>query len=1068
MTLKVVKRTANNEEGYILIMGMFVLAMLLLMGITLAVMGIQEFEITARTKMMDQAYLIADGGVNAAAVALEDPANAVWKAGKTPLYSTTTNALTGTGPFGGGTFTYTIYQSNLVPNDASYKVVKSKGVIEKNGKKVERILLARIVMGAGGADYDASFDYLFYNGMDSNGDGVSEHGEWSPTGLRFSAIISGNFGFDGYNSYRGHSPKGAFYANGSIKIPTSFIGDVKILGNVVATDDVAISNTWGVNTSDNGVQISNGNVIAGLDGSGSATITVDKGVLTGASLINIYPGKVCAADDVTLTSKDTVTFNNPLVVGGIRAGGKATVQMKNSIGKPLEVKPNGIISVEETIVKGEGFSSVDIDGTITGGGESPLAIFAGGDTTNLGVSLDTNSVFLIGVVAPGSINVGNRIRSNGMVDMLAEYSGTNITVEGGITAGNNQGSETGGTGVNAKIGSLFGWLSPPSITVNGQITSAGSVAITTDRITGWIKSYCNVTTQGIKAGSNGGNGITMGGSATANYNLGNLEAVGNIIYNNPKGGMYNSGGVYAGGNISLGDTVSAWNDIGDNSIYISGTKTTDVVPPLRAVGNATVWSVDNVYIQNGGDITVKGNLDARSISTSILGGDNRLRVANGATMYVGGSTVIDNGNKVLNCSADIGNIMSIGSIWVHNQDPGSFGTFYAGNASNLSSTIDFFCDANTFSGDSYAGNMWASNNLKVHHDQNWSGDLYMGWAKSRTYIRMEDSWELNDDIHTGGMQAPSMDIDSCTGGSQNRSMPDPANPPVATPSLATPLPPDKPPKPVLAGPTDSTTGDVNMLKEAGLKGPVNLLKPNWAYFETLAVQNDEANGPNTKICPNVNCRKTNPATNTTCGEDLVPPEHGCGADLRDVPRGPAHLISENGPGDTGEGHEADGIQFVWDNASAYSSNEVVFSSEPNVNVYIQVLNWNPSVSLYTGTIVARGNVYITAAQSDWVIQTGQTLNIVSGWDIENRTNGINLIKNADANLHLWAQHDINFNYMQISVYAKNSFYGSFTAGDRVQFNSNAVFENSNFKWSRWALDPVAWAPPFKVLEWKEL
>ena len=48
------------------------------------------------------------------------------------------------------------------------------------------------------------------------------------------------------------------------------------------------------------------------------------------------------------------------------------------------------------------------------------------------------------------------------------------------------------------------------------------------------------------------------------------------------------------------------------------------------------------------------------------------------------------------------------------------------------------------------------------------------------------------------------------------------------------------------------------------------------------------------------------------------------------------------------------------------------------------------------------------------------------------------------------------------------FTGSFTAGNLVTYSSRAVWDNFTMKWSRWALDPVAWAPPFKVLTWKEI
>ena len=194
--MKRVSRVANNEAGYILMMGLFVMGILILMGIALAVMGIQEFELSSRTKMMDQAYLIADSGVNSAAVALENNLENNPTA-PSPVYPATVDGmLTGTTPFtGGGEFTYWVYQSDQSPNDANYKVIKSKGTITKQVKTVERIILARIVLGGVSTKYDASFDYLMYNGMSDDHTKI-----WNPS-LGFESTTEGTFGLDGANSY---------------------------------------------------------------------------------------------------------------------------------------------------------------------------------------------------------------------------------------------------------------------------------------------------------------------------------------------------------------------------------------------------------------------------------------------------------------------------------------------------------------------------------------------------------------------------------------------------------------------------------------------------------------------------------------------------------------------------------------------------------------------------------------------------------------------------------------------------------------------------------------------------
>jgi len=243
------------------------------------------------------------------------------------------------------------------------------------------------------------------------------------------------------------------------------------------------------------------------------------------------------------------------------------------------------------------------------------------------------------------------------------------------------------------------------------------------------------------------------------------------------------------------------------------------------------------------------------------------------------------------------------------------------------------------------------------------------------------------------------------------------------------------------------------------------MRPNWAYFETVAGQDDVANGPNTRICPN--CRRTVNSTDTgwpnTC--------RYCGSDISHTPVGPAHIIYDGGPGDTVNQGNPDGtIVFKWDNTTPYSSNEIVYSGDPSVTVQLNVVNFPSIVTdpTFQGTIVARGPVVITAPSSSWIINTGQTLNVVSGLDISNNSSDFAFWSQTESNIHLWAAHDINLNNLKISLASGNTFYGSFTAGDQINFADNSIWTNTNFKWSRWGLDPVAWAPPFKVLEWKEI
>jgi len=1069
--MKRVSRSANNEEGYILMMGICIMMVLMLFGVALAVMGLQEFDLSSRTKLMDQAYLIADAGVNSAAVAIENtPAS---PAPVYPVFPATASGITI--PFGGGNFTYKIYQSEQ-NTDSTYKVIQSTGTITKQGKTVDRTILARIVIGAGGQDYDASFDYLMYNGMDSNGDGVSEGGTWSPTDLRFTAILSGQFGFDGFTPYMGHSPKGCFYAAGSINIPASIVGDLNISGDIVATDDITLKNSWGLNiTGVSGIKVTNGNVVAGLDGSGNANVTAAYNAGFNSSALSVS-GNVCAANNVTVSSSSGVAaFTSPLVVGGIRAGGNAVVTSNWSIGQPLQVTTNGIISGNNTSINTSGFiGGVTVNGNISAGTESNIAIFSGAPVGGgQGVNLNANGLGC-------GVTVGH-IRSNGRVDLAAAYDSASVTTQR-ITAGNDTSSATGGTGVTGTVKTLSGWILTPSLNINGQVTSAGAVNLSGNCVASWFPSQCNITTQGITAGSSNGtastDGIVFGGNAFGNYNLGALQAVGNITMNNSDGGKFTSGSIYSGGNVSLGISSSWLTNIGDDSINVNGA--------ISVAGNLTTSTPRDTNLYNGA-ITVVGSIDIRSKAISWEPVTSKIQVAQSNNVYAGGTVTIVGETAwlgAIDTQVWTGNVYSIGNISLNAGDPIYVGTYYAGNASNLTSTIYIRTKNNINGNNPTIGNVWGTGKVTISHDEYLSGDVYAGTVKSATCARFEPFGDAfyGTDIYChngdgGSISAPTYELQSGrswgniepNGGSDwthtDWYAPPTGNPGSATgvtaPTVATPSQHAKP-----AVPTVRLGGNVDVLGEANLSAPVKLLKPNWAYFETLAQQDDVANGPTTKICPNPNCRKTNPATNTVCGQNGNPP-NGCGTSLTSVSPGPAHMIYENGPGD--QDHGTAGIQFKWDPTTPYSSNEVIYNGDPNVNVYITSLNWNNQASTFAGTIVSRGNVYITAnTPMTWLVGTGQNLNIVSGWDIVDNTSGVSLIEKTDSQMHLWAYHDINLDNLNINLVGINSFLGSFTAGDKVVFNSNSIWDKTTFKWSRWALDPVAWAPPFQVLDWKEL
>ena len=75
--------------------------------------------------------------------------------------------------------------------------------------------------------------------------------------------------------------------------------------------------------------------------------------------------------------------------------------------------------------------------------------------------------------------------------------------------------------------------------------------------------------------------------------------------------------------------------------------------------------------------------------------------------------------------------------------------------------------------------------------------------------------------------------------------------------------------------------------------PVNLIEPNWSYFQYEAAQDDQVNGPNVKKCPN--CHRA------VEGDGDLPPNFPdecpyCGASLTAVSPGPAHIVWDRADG----------------------------------------------------------------------------------------------------------------------------------------------------------------------------
>ncbi len=163
------------------------------------------------------------------------------------------------------------------------------------------------------------------------------------------------------------------------------------------------------------------------------------------------------------------------------------------------------------------------------------------------------------------------------------------------------------------------------------------------------------------------------------------------------------------------------------------------------------------------------------------------------------------------------------------------------------------------------------------------------------------------------------------------------------------------------------------------------------------------------------------------------------------------------------------VHFTWD-TTAYNSNETVYLGDEDCTLVIDKVSFPPDANGYTATIVAKGDVRIDASNgTNWFVDTNQTLNIIAGKDIRRTTTGFMLASSENCAFHFYAGHDIEMRDMAWKAAGVHEFYGSFTAGNRVYFESPyTLWQWTTFKWSRWGLDPVGWTPSFTVQSWREI
>lgn len=937
------KRVDREETGFIMLMALFVIVVLFLLGTTLAVLGIQEFTLSARTKLMDQAYAMADAGVNRAAVYIQMNPSVSSTIG--PIDGTTPQVNEQTESFNGGNFKYTIYQDNMPGYTASNKRIRATGTITKGDNTAERTIDTRIVVGAGGDEYDASFDYCIYNGFQYKTPAGS--GVW-PCKTDYSDIsyFLGNFTIDAATPYQGHSAKGAVYTRGSIDIRTFAISSLTIKGNVVATKNIDLHNAYGVGT---GVRIE-GNAVAGIGADGGNATFTTTGSLS--ALPCVVTGYLCAqgpsypgTGNVSISGTAVANFSGDSVtLGGIVASGNATFDTTATAG--------GGISVGNIYCA----HKVDIHNAV-GGGTSYSLINSGRDASGVGVSLYT-------VASAGTIT-GALTYTQGRLNAITDAAFP-INLTEARTGTEDSADDIGGTG--AQIEAHF------STTSVGTLVSRGRVNVSSWGPVPTCGNFWGGTDSHTGSGGTGIN-LSLAGLGTS---VGTLKARGNI--NASGGGIGGAWSwIWSGANVDF-----------DNTGMGAGVGSISAVGSIDFDANLTVGGIGTGRISANGNVNIDANGAGAAYIDAVKSGGNVYTSMNGA------------GWMVFHDFANSG--------W--NAGIGNPGNNWGQNINN-----DGIC---------------ARGNIDMHSDVGWStieGDSFWGYGDGEAGgpTCSPSWWNYTDDMNAnvGALQSwspgvpdpglpamPSMAADG-------RAFNGPVGPPWSLTSTSANL-----------YPTPPVVNRNLALNMAGITGEINLLQPNWPYFKLCATQDDI----------------DNPA----------------------VP----HMIEDSADAGGSEG-DFDGalngsIYFKWDNSSGhqYSSNETVYAR--NGEDIVINLDWLGSDANFTGTIVTKGSIYVGKSGVDWRLTGSQTANMVAGVDIIRTSTGLGLVYSNTCNLHLWAKRNIDLSDKVLCFGANTQFYGSFTAGNLVTYGSNAVWDNFTMKWSRWALDPVAWAPPFKVLTWKEI
>ena len=1000
---KVLKNLSGDQSGYVLFLVLFVLLIVSLVGVALIVVGTSEINLSARSRMMDQAYSIAEAGIDRAVAEVasnRDLANSRTGTVEEENYSLLWRCDEG---FPGDThgryvasvsYDYENPSEGTYPpgtGDPFYKRIISTGTYTWGDKSVERTIEIKAYVPAVEQEaYDEAFDYCIFNGFNSRPD---ESGMWpsddSNNPVNFSA---GQFTFDGSTPYEGHAPQGALYTCGDLQLTITGLNGssdqrntVTVKGNVVATDDITVTNT---DSSYSDMIVGEGindKVVAGLDGTGDATVTA-----RGSSQQNqklLMKATLCAAQDIDIGGAYLLESYE---IGNIKAGGN--VMISRALTTSLIV--GDILSAGKTEVESVIAVPITINSIRAGEytGETAVWGIDGLVFRNLGVSLSVAASWPISLAVTGISPYNDpgedySIISSGelvVISLAGPYDLGHIKAGYGYTTQMPFTPDwpTPGPSETKRVGAVV-WAAFSNCRV-GDITSTGRVDFRQ-----WLLG-------GLDAAAINTGGITAGTDAP--------EGTGGM-------GVDCRINVFWGGGISTGGgPVTA---VGDVAISNEGWL-------------AVIWPLNDVSL---GNILSGANVDLRTIFSGF--GRRGGRITTG-TISVAGNVSVSSGSELV-CGSGSGAISAEGSVTLNADDSIQAGAIASNSSVSLKSTnedisinsgsgsiyargnVSFECKTGSLASSAVSG-VWGQDVTIKRNSGSFDGLLIGTIPDSSDSIRATGDVSLTavspDKIslsivrmHTGETYTTSGTI---IGGARV----DDDN--LILPAGITVTPPTVPPKPDVP--------QVNMLDEAGLSEPVRLPEPNWWHFMNSAIEDDKSSD-------------FDPAT--------------------------PHMVYEGGPGDY---DSAAGIQFEW-NTDTYSSNEVIYSDNPSVPLYIRVLDWDGEVAAFTGTIVSKGPVIIDADGANWSPGTQHVLNIISGTDITFDTQGATGV--ADCHFHLYAVNNITF-LSGIGLTGGSTFFGSFTAGNKVDIKTERLFENCTFKWSRWGLDPAGWLPAFKVLSWREI